>query len=484
VQIIGEKGNEVLTRFGINANSKRLCHFLAQVSHECMGFTRVEEGLNYSAGRMLEVFGVGKHSARITPSEAQRLAGHQEAFAERVYGLGNPTMARSLGNTQPGDGYRYRGRGFMQITGRDAYQDASNRSGVDFVANPDIVVQPFYALMTAAAFWDKKNLNPYADQNNIEQLTKRINGAYNGLADRKSQFATAQRLWGGSATAAGRSLGPSSGSFGGERPRLEYGDLKPEVLEAKKLLVSSGYSGFVMDEVFSRSMHMAVVRFKLDHSLPGDGIIDEETWGVLEREAKVWGTRSITPEGAAKDDDEQSRRRGRAVQGWGRFLFVAAAAAIGARLLLDRGIVWPRSPWEWAALGFVALVIISSFALMAIGGAIIRAGRTRPVAADAIDDLGIRPGDDGAQTSLSWTRGMAPLEFNLVKGKRYKGKITLTGFETWASNSMVADKFRELGFTDVSISGSGSTRMGEGKWGKPDQSIPMPSQLSDVVEAA
>ena len=76
------------------------------------------------------------------------------------------------------------------------------------------------------------------------------------------------------------------------------------------------------------------------------------------------------------------------------------------------------------------------------------------------------------------------MQFNLVQGKRYKGKITLTGFETWASNSMVADKFGELGFTEVRITGSGGTRVGEGKWSKPDQSIPMPSQISDVVEVA
>jgi hypothetical protein len=86
---------------------------------------------------------------------------------------------------------------------------------------------------------------------------------------------------------------------------------------------------------------------------------------------------------------------------------------------------------------------------------------------------------------MAWnTRSLAPLVFNLVKGKRYKGKITLTGFETWASNSMVAEKFSELGFTDVDISGSGSTRFGVGRWDKPDQTVPMPSQVSDVVEVA
>lgn len=67
---------------------------------------------------MVEIFGVGRHFAAVTASEAARLAGHPEAIAERVYGLGNPRKARELGNTEPGDGFRYRGDGVLQTTGR------------------------------------------------------------------------------------------------------------------------------------------------------------------------------------------------------------------------------------------------------------------------------------------------------------------------------------------------------------------------------
>ena len=70
VAVIADKGNEVLARFAINANASRMCHFLAQVSHECAGFSVAEENLNYSAARMVQVFGPGKHSARITEAEA------------------------------------------------------------------------------------------------------------------------------------------------------------------------------------------------------------------------------------------------------------------------------------------------------------------------------------------------------------------------------------------------------------------------------
>ncbi len=195
VAVIADKGNEVLARFAINANASRMCHFLAQVSHECAGFSVAEENLNYSAARMVQVFGPGKHSARITEAEAGRLAGNKAAFAERIYGLGNPTMARRLGNTEPGDGYRYRGRGFMQITGRANYREMGRKIGVDLEANPDLAAQPLYALMTAAAFWDNRDLNGYADRNDLEGITKRINGGLNGLEHRKSNFAAAKGIF-------------------------------------------------------------------------------------------------------------------------------------------------------------------------------------------------------------------------------------------------------------------------------------------------
>lgn len=82
------------------------------------------------------------------------------------------------------------------------------------------------------------------------------------------------------------------------------------------------------------------------------------------------------------------------------------------------------------------------------------------------------------------SRSLGGSEFSLVSGKRYRGKITLSGFYSWASNDMVAEEFRRLGFKDVKVSGSGGSRVGEGVWGKPDESVPMPPQISDVVEVA
>jgi hypothetical protein len=352
--------------------------------------------------------------------------------------------------------------------------------GLDLEGNPDLAAEPLNALISAAGYWDRGKLNQFADQNNISAVTKRINAALLNLDDRKNNFAKAQRIWGTDAVpgGVGRSLGPS---MMGGRPTLQYGDLGPDVLVAKRLLADAGYSEFVMDEDFSRPMHMAVVNFKMDRGLPGDGIIDKETWDALEQQ-KSADSRGLGPGKALDDQDERSRRRGRTVVGLGRLLFVAAAAVVVVRIVLDRGIIVPASAWEWTAFGFAAVVAIAAIALMAIGDAMVREGRTRPVAPASLDTAVLRLASEDEQIGMSWNRSLAPVEFNLVQGKRYRGKITLTGFETWASNSMVADKFRELGFVDVQVSGSGSTRMGEGTWGKPDESVPMPSQISDVVE--
>lgn len=396
LSILGEKGDAVLSRYGINANSRRFCHFMAQVGHECGGFTISEENLNYSAKRMVEIFGPGRHSARITMSEAQSLVGNKEAFAERVYGLGNPRK-KDLGNTQPGDGYRYRGRGFLQITGRSAYHEASKRTGVDFENNPDLAGQPEYALMTAADFWNSRKLNTHADGNNIERITKGINGGHNGLPDRKARFAKATQIW---APGGLESLpGPGLESIGG-RPVLEYGDLNRDVLELKQLLARAGYDGFRMDEDFSRATHMAVVRFKLDHGLPGDGVVDGATWDRIEQAAKAAKPtiEESVPSGSTDSQEATGlRSRGRWVWIWGLLLLLSGIALVAAWFADQEGMLPPPLVLELFELGFIALVAIASLSLLVLGSGIVEASRrmieakpSREAPEPEIDE-GIRP---------------------------------------------------------------------------------------------
>lgn len=176
-------GDALFAAHGIDT-PLRLSHFLAQVFHETGGLVLERESGAYSAARLVEIFGVGHHSAGITAAEAAKLAYDGPAIFERVYGLGNPRKAKELGNTQPGDGFRYRGAGIMQTTGRANYRRMGQKCGVDFEARPELVLSAAHALKPAIAEWTEGKLNDAADNDDIKAITRRINGGYNGLDDR------------------------------------------------------------------------------------------------------------------------------------------------------------------------------------------------------------------------------------------------------------------------------------------------------------
>src|SRR5262245_14654475 len=156
-----ESGDDLLQKHEITTPN-RLAHFLAQVLHESGGMRDEWEGMNYRADRLLTIFGAGNHSAKVTADEANRLAGKPEAIAERVYGLGNSAKAAELGNTKAGDGFRYRGGGLMQTTGRSNYRSMGEKCGVDFEGQPELIVLPEHALKPALAAWTAHKLNAFA----------------------------------------------------------------------------------------------------------------------------------------------------------------------------------------------------------------------------------------------------------------------------------------------------------------------------------
>lgn len=188
-----ERAEELFERYGLTT-PLRQAHFLAQVMHESGRLTVVREDMRYRASRICQIFGVGKHSARVTASEAKALAGRPEALAERVYGLGNPKKARELGNTRAGDGWKYRGNGLMQTTGRGAHRRLGHAVGLGdlFERDPSKVAAPEYALLPALAEWRESGCNAMADRNDIRAITRAINGGYNGYQDRVAQF---NKLW-------------------------------------------------------------------------------------------------------------------------------------------------------------------------------------------------------------------------------------------------------------------------------------------------
>jgi predicted chitinase len=195
LQAIGD-GGPLFEQHGITTGL-RMAHFLAQAMQETRRLEILRESMNYSVPRMLEIFGVGHHSAKITAAEAPSFAHNEHALAERVYGLGNPTKAADLGNTQPGDGFRYRGNGVLQTTGRGAHRRMGQKCGLDFEGNPDLVTEPEHALKPALQEWSDGNLNHFADVNDIRTITLRINGGLNGFPERKAFFARLRPLLNG-----------------------------------------------------------------------------------------------------------------------------------------------------------------------------------------------------------------------------------------------------------------------------------------------
>jgi putative chitinase len=176
----------------------RVAHALAQQSVETGGFSKLVESLNYSVTGLRGTFG----KSRISDADCNRLgrpagapslvAAVQEQIANIVYG--GAFGKAQLGNTDPGDGWRFRGRGCKQTTGRANYTDVKTVTGIDVLANPDLLADPDMAVQAACIFWDKKNCNHFADQDDILGLTKTVNGGTNGLPDRKAALVRAKEI--------------------------------------------------------------------------------------------------------------------------------------------------------------------------------------------------------------------------------------------------------------------------------------------------
>ena len=195
-----EQGDALLFAHGLTTPA-RLAHFLAQVLHESGALEIDWENMSYSSQRLLQIFGMGRHSAAITQREAQALAHRPEAIAERVYGLGNPHKARELANTESGDGFRYRGGGLLQTTGRANYRRMGQKCGVDFEGQPDLVLAAEHALKPALCEWTEARLNAFADCDDILSISRAINLGNprvprrpNGMEDRVARYARVRQL--------------------------------------------------------------------------------------------------------------------------------------------------------------------------------------------------------------------------------------------------------------------------------------------------
>jgi putative chitinase len=184
--------NETFERFGIVTPAQQ-ASWIGQCGHECGNFRIMEENLNYRAPTLLKLFPqTPKRAWGFTPESAAAYEKQPQKIANRIYGnrMGNRDEAS-------GDGFRFRGSGFLQLTGMNNFYHAGQALGVDFIMQPELVRTPMYAAQTAGWFWQTHRLNQYADSGDILTMTKRINGGTIGLEDRKKHIEHALHVLGG-----------------------------------------------------------------------------------------------------------------------------------------------------------------------------------------------------------------------------------------------------------------------------------------------
>ena len=171
--------NETFERFGI-LTPRQQAAFIGQCGHESGNFRVLEENLNYRAATLLKLFPrTPKRTWGFTPEEAAAYEKQPKKIANRIYG-----NRMSNRDEASGDGWRFRGRGILQLTGSANYYHAGKGLGVDFIMEPDLVATPQYAALTAGWFWNTQKLNALAEAGNNLALTKKINGGTIGLDDR------------------------------------------------------------------------------------------------------------------------------------------------------------------------------------------------------------------------------------------------------------------------------------------------------------
>lgn len=185
-------GQDVLDQYAISDSPLRVAHFLAQVLHESGALTLQFENLHYSPERLAVVW--PRRFRPLGPLEPADYAFNPEKLANAVYG-------GRMGNTAPGDGYTFRGRGLLQLTGKDSYARATTLLQLrfplapDFTRDPDAVCAAAWCLHVAASEWAARGCNAAADADDLEQVTRNINGGIIGLNERRAWLARTRLIY-------------------------------------------------------------------------------------------------------------------------------------------------------------------------------------------------------------------------------------------------------------------------------------------------
>jgi putative chitinase len=244
----------------------RIAGFMAQCAHESADFTRLEENLNYSEKALNGVFGryFGKGKR-----DAKDYARDPEKIANYVYQDEFRSKRGALGNTNAGDGWRFRGRGIKQLTGRNNYKAFGKSVGITPEEAAEYVATPKGAIESACWFWKTNKLEKYADKDDNLGLTKKINGGTIGLEDRNRRYEEAKAILGG------KSL-PKKEATSGTRT-LRKGMQGDDVKKMQKAL------GVAADGDFGFGTQTAVKKWQTKNGLVADGIVGPAT------QAKMFG---------------------------------------------------------------------------------------------------------------------------------------------------------------------------------------------------
>lgn len=245
---------DILAKYQINT-PQRIAMFIAQCGHESLNFTVLEENLNYSAKGLNAVFG----------KYFQRAGRDANAFHRQPERIANVVYANRMGNSNAasGDGWKYRGRGVIQLTGAHNYAMFADAVGKKLSQIIEYVSTKDGALESACWFWNKNDLNRYADNGDIKNATKRINGGYNGLSDREHHYHRAMSVLDGS-------YKPQTAPV-----LLKVGSIGPEVIKVQEAL------NLDADGVYGLMTKEAVMYWQRKNDLTEDGIVGPKTYAAL-----------------------------------------------------------------------------------------------------------------------------------------------------------------------------------------------------------
>ncbi|SFR90196.1 putative chitinase [Dyella sp. OK004] len=274
---------------------RELANFMAQVTHESNGLNRLDESFRYTKSvNQIPVESAWRQGeAALESARKEALQGKPEHLAELMYGGRN-------GNDEPGDGYKYHGRGYIQLTGKDNYRAAGEALQLDLVKHPELAAQPENAAKIAVWYWE--NRVPEKAHEDVRAATRAVNGKLNGLADRETRFAewekkltpeVMERLTKGQVGLphAPSAPVPSKSEHHATGASLREKDQGPAIRELQDQLHTLGYGGkqppLKADGHFGPNTKHAVEDFQRAHGLTPDGVAGKQTMAKIHELAQA-----------------------------------------------------------------------------------------------------------------------------------------------------------------------------------------------------